>query len=373
MTKTIHIPKRYQESAEELKKKAADNIKISRALSVTLSIIFIFTLIAVVAVLYVNSTGNFPDFLAGFRNTNNQIFAQNINPAAIVNGEEISMQELNDRYALIPPEYTGFIDKKEVLSQMIDEVLLLQQAKTMGITASSQEIDDQINSLLDQNQLTMADFERTLQSRNISLESFRDYTSKEIILNKLINSTVMKNISVTPSDIQDYYQVNIEQYLVPESVNVSHILICHNESISCVSNITIEEALQKAQMISSLVNQTNFDELAREYSDEPAAQYTNGNLGWVSMQDPIDSTFLNATFSLKVGEISKPVKTMFGYHLIKVFAQRPEQQLTLDEVREQINQTLSGEKSQQAFLDYLESLRIQAQIINYVDTNQTQI
>jgi parvulin-like peptidyl-prolyl isomerase len=92
-----------------------------------------------------------------------------------------------------------------------------------------------------------------------------------------------------------------------------------------------------------------------------------GSLGFISEEDPFDPTFLAATFELNEGEISQPIETVFGYHLIAVFEKREAGMLELETVYEQINQTLLMEQQTTLYNDYIADLRENAEIIYFLD------
>lgn len=99
-------------------------------------------------------------------------------------------------------------------------------------------------------------------------------------------------------------------------VKASHILICHSSSEECESEITKEEAYSKIKELKKIVTTDNFIEIAREYSDEPGADVTNGNLGWFGrgqMLKPFEDTVFD---NQEVGTISYVVETKYGFHLI---------------------------------------------------------
>ncbi|MBN2368354.1 peptidylprolyl isomerase [Candidatus Woesearchaeota archaeon] len=360
--------KKESKPASDLREKAVSIIKRTKIMNLTLSLIFIIVLAAGVGLIYLNSVDSVPGFLQKAFDINNVFFPQSATPAAIVNGEEISVQELEDRYTLIPEEYRQFISKEDVLLQMIDEKILLQESEKEGISVSQEEIDQQIDELLDQSGTTREEFEASMLTNGLEWEEIYDFYMKELMLNKLINMTVINRINITEKDLNQYYLNNLDIYRIPESVNVSHILICHNESQRCVSNLTKEEAFDKALSVIQAINETNFAEMALESSDEPAAKYTNGNLGWVSKEDPFDKDFLNETFMLGSGEVSEPVETVFGYHIIKVFEKKEEGVVPFDSLREEINQTLNIEMQNELFNDYIAELKEKSEIINFIES-----
>jgi parvulin-like peptidyl-prolyl isomerase len=358
MAKTKGIKKKKRKKATRLQKQASQAIKRRKLLDFVLSIVLILVIVATAGIIYASSKGTILNIQDNFVKDD---------PAAVVNQDTITMRELEDRYNLLPPEYKQIIPKEDVLSQMIEELILLQEANKKDITVSEEEIDEQINTILMQNQISYEEFEETLKSRNLSIEEFKKFYEKEIKLTKLINQEVLSQITVSDVDIQDYYYKNEQFFGIPASANASHILICHEESERCESNISKQEAEVKVEWVKTQIEDDNFAEIAFKFSDEPAAQVTSGNLGWISEQSPFDKTFLNATFDLTAGEISDSVETVFGYHIIKVFERREADMLNLSEVYDQINQTLLAERQSDVFVEYISELKNNSEIITFFD------
>ncbi len=280
------VKRSNKKKEKELKKKAIKIIKRRQLVNIGLSLILIFLILSTTLMLYLNSVDikiseTTPYPIKKLVEINNFFFPKPPELVAIVNQEPITILELDERYSLIPDEYKQLISKEEVLSQMVDEKLLLQEAATQGFTATEEEINEKINALLLENSISIEELKESIENRDLELEDLKDFYAKEILLTKLLNFTIMNQIVISDVDVKDYYFRNQEQFTIPESVNVSHILICHDESIRCVSNLTKEEALQKAEEVKSLITPTNFAELALEYSYEPAAQITKGSLGWL--------------------------------------------------------------------------------------------
>ncbi len=360
----------------ELRKEAIGIIKKKYIMNIGLSVLLVLVVAFGVSLIYLNSIEKLPAFLE--KNTlaqklsqlNENLFKRSEKLAAVVNQEKISMKDLDERYALVPPMYQQFITKEDVLTQMIDERVLLQEAKKMNYTATQEEIDEKIGLLLEQNQIIREEFEAAIESKNLTLGDVEDFYEKEILLGKLLDINVFMKIKISDTDIKDYYFRHPEIFTIPESINVSHILVCHNESQRCVSNLTKEEALEKAEDVKEEIDDENFAEIALEYSDEPAAKMTRGNLGWVSKEDPFDKTFMEAAFGLEEEEVSNPIETIFGYHLIKVFEKRPQEVLNLTTVYDQINQTLNSEKEKEIYNSYIGELRNESEIINYLEIKE---
>jgi len=298
---------------------------------------------------------------------NDKLFSRQEAIAAMVNGENIKMSDLDDRYNLIPEEYHSVISKRDVLLQIIDETVLMQQAREENISVTKEEIDAQIQIMLDQNLMTMEDLEESMRLNDITWDELEEFYNKELTLTKLLNDTVISKVSISQEDINEYYNEHLIDFTIPESRNVSHLLICHNESLRCSTNMSKEAALSKIEEIREQTDTENFGDIASRLSDEPAAKITKGNLGYLTMFDPFDSDFLNMTFSVESGVISSPFETVFGYHLILVHEVIPEDVLSLDAVTDQIVSNLEISKQAEMFKEYLDTVKENSQIYIYIE------
>ena len=238
----------------------------------------------------------------------------------------------------------------------------MKKAQELNIVVTDDDVDSYIFNITAESGTTVADFEALLMQNGLTLDDAKTVYKRSLTLNKVVELLMFQNLEVKEIDVEDYYYQNQEIFTSPESINISHILICHEESERCVSNLTKVEAKTKAEMIIGLINDENFGDLAIEYSNEPAAQVTLGNLGWVNREIPFDQTFLNASFLLKEGEISKPIETVFGYHIIKLFEKRPEEVIGLEVVYDSIEQTLIAELQSVAYLNYMDQFRNESEI-----------
>jgi len=149
-------------------------------------------------------------------------------------------------------------------------------------------------------------------------------------------------IKVTEVNIKDYYEQNQEQFKIPEKVEASHILI---KLAQDAEEEKVNEALKKAQDIYQMaVKGQDFEKLAREYSQGPSKD-NGGYLGVFEKQSMV-KPFADQAFSMKAGEVSKPVRTMFGWHIIKVIARFDASVQTLAMASEKIKKLLEQQEMQ---------------------------
>ncbi|MHB9103233.1 MAG: foldase protein PrsA [Sulfuricella sp.] len=146
-------------------------------------------------------------------------------------------------------------------------------------------------------------------------------------LNQQIKALKLPNFDARAHEL---YQVNIEKYTSPARVRASHILVE-------IKNRTPEEALQRIQDVrAQALSGKSFEALAQEYSDDPSAKSNKGDLGFFEPGRMV-KPFSDAAFAMNTpGEISEPVKTGFGYHIIQFHEKQPKQTRPFEAVKQEI-------------------------------------
>ncbi|MGC8768442.1 SurA N-terminal domain-containing protein [Calditerrivibrio sp.] len=146
--------------------------------------------------------------------------------------------------------------------------------------------------------------------------------------------------NISEQELQSYYLKNKEKFKQDEQIKARHILI---KIDNFQDNSSVEKALKKAEEIYKKARSGGkFEELAKQYSDD-ISKNNGGDLGFIKRGMMIKE-FEDSLFSLKEGEISKPVKTSFGYHIIKNEKYLPKKEYTFQEVRDQIRATILKDK-----------------------------
>lgn len=165
--------------------------------------------------------------------------------------------------------------------------------------------------------------------------------TKANILKQFALNTLLKDIVVTDSEVVQYYLANKEEFAEPESVKASHILV---------------ESFEKAAEVAHKIkNGLFFEEAARKYSTCPSNEQ-GGDLGYFSRGMMVPE-FEEAAFSMEQGQVSAPVKTQFGYHLIKVYDKKENSIKPVDDVRDQIANQLMANKQQELYLHKISELK----------------
>jgi parvulin-like peptidyl-prolyl isomerase len=275
--------------------------------------------------------------------------------------------------------------KKKVLDQMIDDRLLTQQAKSLGVRVSKLEVDDGIKKVRSRF-ATDEEFNKELQKDGLNYDEFRNHISDQISVIKLIDQEVKaKTTPPTEADAKQLYDTLVAilhnqpvpgshtaaeidelqslakalQHRFGERVRARHILIRVDPHASEAER---SAALKKIQDIQSqLKNGADFSELAKKYSQDPGSASRGGDLGYFTKGDMVPS-FEKAAFSLDVGQTSDIVKTDFGYHIIHVDEKKAESKFGFDEVKDDLREYLFQQRAAKKFEEYVKDLRSKAAI-----------
>lgn len=296
--------------------------------------------------------------------------------AAVVNGEEISMQEL-DQFAgtqqLVMSLYRSNPDFTQVLLQteagqkvikefqkskldkLITQKLLAQEAKERGIELSQEEkneiFNQQIEGIKKQNDMSDDQLEAALKKQGIeSIEAYREtffeQNKDNLVINKL-RDNVTGQAEVTEEEMKNYYDENKAEFEVSAQSKARHILLEDKE--------TAEEVMNK------LESGSDFAELAKEYSTGPSAK-KGGSLGFISKDQNIAKKFKEAVFALDVGSRSGIVETQYGFHIIEVTDRKEGGTKSFEEVKDQIKKQLTNKKGKNIWDKFVRELRDEAEI-----------
>ena len=191
--------------------------------------------------------------------------------------------------------------------------------------------------------LLLLDAQRNLYEGETAFRAQLAALKEELLVNYAVEKAISA-VNVSEDDVKKYYEENKAQFVSPETVNASHILV---------------DTEEKANEILADIKEgkTSFEDAAREYSSCPS-KANGGNLGDFGKGQMVPE-FDAAVFSMEEGEVSaSPVKTQFGYHLIKLNAKNPESIMEFDTVHDELYNTLINEKRHSAYESKINQLKI---------------
>lgn len=286
-------------------------------------------------------------------------------PVATVDGEPITRRELEqalDQAAEAEgvslselTEEQKMEGYRQLLNSMIMDKLLSKAAA--GVVVSEEEIQAEIERVKNQFP-SEEEFQSQLAAAGESLESLKKTLARVIQKRHWVASQIEPSTTVSEEEARKFYEENKAEFEQPELVKASHILFRVPKD---APEEQVQAALDKARKAAERAKKEDFTALAKELSEEPGANESGGDLGYFSAEQMVPE-FTEAAFSLQPGQISEPVRTQFGWHIIKVEDRKPAGTTPFEDVQDQLEAFLKAGKQRQAFQDLMKSLRDKADI-----------
>ena len=263
---------------------------------------------------------------------------------------------------------------KDLLRNLIDQQLWLSKGKELGITGDT-ELIKELDAIRKQyNLASMDDLEKAAKDQNLSYEDFKANVRNRIITQQVMREEVGRRVSITPGEVQRYYEAHKQDYTQPESIHLSEILVSTGTGEAGSDDPQkLSAAKAKADDIESkLKSGGDFDQLARTSSDGQTAA-EGGDLGKYQ-RGSLNKIFEDKTFGLKTGEVTEPIRTKQGYVIFKVVEHIPGGVQPYKDVEQQVEDTFFQSRMEPAMRSYLSEMREEAYIViksGYNDTAAT--
>ncbi|SDZ64433.1 foldase protein PrsA [Evansella caseinilytica] len=253
---------------------------------------------------------------------------------ANVNGEAITRDELHEK---LVTTYGS-----DVLNSMITEAMVRQEVEKQNIEVTDEEIEEQLATYTEAYGGEDA-FLSVLESYGLTMDDVK----KDISLNLATDKILEERISIEDEEIETYFDENKESFDQREQVKARHILV--------------EDEKTATEIYEKLEAGEDFAELANEFSTDSVSSANGGELGFFGKGEMAEE-FEKVAFSLPIGEVSEPVETEFGFHLIEVQEKQEEEEATLETARSDIEDMLREQKLQEEYYIWLEELNAQSDV-----------
>ena len=244
------------------------------------------------------------------------------------NGYKITKGDLDTKLEAMPVAH-------QVLHSMLQQDLVFQYAKDHNITVTDADIDAKISDIkarLSDQQLADA-----LKQQGMSQQDLRDLMREQLIVKKAVD----QNLHVSDAQMKDYLAKNHALLDQPRQVRARHIL---------VSNLTTANAIE-----AKLKAGGDFAALAKQFSSDPGSKDKGGELGFFT-QGAMVKEFSDAAFAMKVGAISQPVHSPYGWHIIQVEEIKPAQVASLANSEQKIKDAMLGAQEQSAVPAFIDKI-----------------
>ena len=296
---------------------------------------------------------------------------------AVVNDDVITLSELEEagrtyyeriRTKVPAAEVERALEKArgEVLSSLIDNIIVKQKAAELSITVEDAEVDNAINEILSRNNVTLEEFKKELAKVNVSEEKYRDNLRTQILQSKVIGLQVRSRIVIIDEAIKEYYE---KEYTLEKGEGGYYILQMgfnwrNPGTLGEAGTNSKEEARKRAEEIRArALAGEGFRELAQSYSDLPSAT-DGGDIGLIK-KDEMAAYMKDTILQMHPGEISKIIETDNTFQFFKLLSSREGDivvKAPYDSVKEEIREVLYQQEMQEQYKIWVESLREQAYI-----------
>lgn len=244
---------------------------------------------------------------------------------AIVNDGVVTQSDLDEQTAMIierlreqktqlPP---ADVLRKQVLDRLVVQEVQFQRAERIGLKVSDEQVNSALADIAQRNNIALAQLPSALAQQGIDFAGFRDNIRKEITLQALRQRDVLSKISVTPRELEQFIERLKKLPSDKDEYNLAHILLAIPPD---ATQAQVDEIAKRAQEIYERASTEDFSRLAVAYSNSQTA-LEGGSLGWRKGPE-LPTVLAEVIVGLKAGEVSKPLATPNGYHLVKLVAIR---------------------------------------------------
>ena len=263
---------------------------------------------------------------------------------------------------------------KDLIEKEVVRELVHQQGKKNNLKIDSELIEKELESLR-KPYPSEEEFNKALSARSITLEDLKNSMAVDINARQLLNEHIKGKIDISDADVKKYYEDNKPKFQRPESFRTRHILAAlftpeelRTQSISELQKnreyFFIKAERKIDDIIKELKEGADFEELAKQKSDDEGSKDNGGDLGFI-YKGVFDSAYDEAVSKLSPGETSGKIETRFGFHVAQLIEKHPSELAPFDEMEKAIQKYLFTEEAKKLVTAYVNSLKKQAQIENF--------
>ncbi|HYW91734.1 MAG TPA: peptidylprolyl isomerase [Gammaproteobacteria bacterium] len=224
-------------------------------------------------------------------------------------------QQLRQQGTQLPPQD---VLRHQVLEHIIMQKVQLQQADNTGIRVSDDQVNSALKHIAQSNGMTLDQFSQAVQSQGMSFAQFRQQIRDQLIIRKLHQRDVASQITVTKREVDHYLSQHPDQGGSRIQYHIRHILIALPEGATAAQILAKRKKAE--EVVKKLRNGANFAQEALRVSDGQQA-LKGGDLGWRSASD-LPIVFLTHLSNLKTGQVSDPIRSPSGFHIIKLLGKK---------------------------------------------------
>jgi len=248
--------------------------------------------------------------------------------AAVVNDEVVLQSEVDEQLYLFLMQNNARPDsnqieglRKEILDKLIDDKVIVSEAKRQNLTASDAEVEKSVDDAVNETKKRLGTdeaFQAELKKEGLTeadlRKRYRDEVSRQLLANQLLRKQLGAKTDVTPAEAEKYFNEHKSEFPKRPSAIRTQVILIPVEPDSA-AKLAVKKHAQ--EVLARIKAGESFSRLAQSLSEDTGTAPSGGDLGWFK-RGTLDSVFENAAFKLAAGQVSGVVQTQFGYHLIKV-------------------------------------------------------
>jgi peptidyl-prolyl cis-trans isomerase C len=299
--------------------------------------------------------------------------------AATVNGDVITNAEVEQAFARAAASRGMPVDSvpadqkagvlKMILDDMINERLVTKAASAVKVEPAA--VDSEFEKIRVARKASIEDVTKELAGMGMTIESLKADIAKRMQQRQWVDEQIKgKAADATEPEAKEFFEKNPQFFEVPEQVRASHILFRLTPDATPEK---ISEAMKKGEAAIVRAKKEDFAKLAGELSEEPGAAERGGDLNFFPRKGAMVEPFAEAAFKLKKDEVSaEPVRSEFGYHVIKVTDRKEAGKQAFDEVKPKIVEHLTRERKRVAIDEMIAAMRQKAEVkLNFAASEAT--
>ena len=257
--------------------------------------------------------------------------------------------------------------RSQMLDNLIIDALVRQQIEIHKAFVTDDDVDNYIRKMIATAEppMTFDDLKSKIQQMGGTYEQWKQMMGfqKRLQMGKLLEINYPEQMKVTDANAKKFYDDNPKYFQKPEQVRASHILCAVDIKDPCkVPQLKVAAKKKAEDILDQIRKGADFAEMAKKYSEDLATAKRGGDLNYFEKGRMVPQ-FADAAFSLKVGQVSDPVETTYGFHIIKVVDHRDATTVPFEKAESSIIDALKSQKEGTLVETYLEKLRGEAKIV----------
>lgn len=251
--------------------------------------------------------------------------------------------------------------RKDALNDLIEIELLYKEAHKRGLKVSGDDVDKVVEANI-KRLGSKKRLNEELRRQGTSMDDFREKIKKHQMVIALLND-LAREADYKEDELRQYYEANKPRFRRPEGIHLYHILI--KVEPGATEPEWEKRRVYAGEILAKIKAGEDFGNVAYDYSEDPY-KFKSGDLGLVHRGQLDPKELEDAAFSLKEGEMSGIIRTIYGFHILKAGEKKPEEDLSFDNVRDKIRKELAGKRFEEKKKYLLERLRKEHHVAVYM-------